>query len=250
MALFAAAAAVTVVIGLVSAYRIVPVYRPTWKQSTASLKQGFAIFLQRSSSSLTVAANTIILSFYASPVFVGYYAAGERITRAAIGLIAPLNQTFYPRLNYLHASNQAEAHRFARNAILTLLGLGAVLWLVLFATSPIATRVLFGPKLDAAIPVVRILALLAPLVAIGNAYSLMVLIPARKDVTVTVITFLGGVVNVGLAALFAPGYRHLGMAWAVVIAHAAMAILFYAGARRCRAAQSVGAVGTVAAQAA
>ncbi len=66
----------------------------------------------------------------------------------------------------------------------------------------------------------RILALLPPLIAVSNFFGFQWLLPLRKDSIVNATILFAGIANLALAVILAPRLRQYGMAWAVVSAEA------------------------------
>jgi polysaccharide transporter, PST family len=73
----------------------------------------------------------------------------------------------------------------------------------------------------------RVLAVLVPLVAIGNVLGIQWMLPLGMDRAFNTIVLLAGVINLSLALLLAPLYTDMGMAWAVVIAEAFVSATMY-----------------------
>ena len=75
-----------------------------------------------------------------------------------------------------------------------------------------------GPGFAEAVPVLRILSVLPPLLAITHSVGLQWLLPSGRDAEVNRIILSAGALNLILAILLAPHFAYLGMAWAVVCA--------------------------------
>jgi polysaccharide transporter, PST family len=82
--------------GLVLAYREVTLRRPSAALTFSALRTGWSMFLFRSSAMLYTTGNSFLLGLFAPPVAVGYFAGAEKISKAVMGLLNPLNQAFYP----------------------------------------------------------------------------------------------------------------------------------------------------------
>jgi PST family polysaccharide transporter len=83
------------------AYREVQFRWPSPMGTLDALRTGASMFLFRSAVSLYTTANALILGLFASATSVGYYAGAEKITRALLGVLSPVSQAVYPRLNNL-----------------------------------------------------------------------------------------------------------------------------------------------------
>ena len=187
------------------------------------------MFIYRSSISLYTIGNAFLLALFVQPEYVGYYAAAERIARYSTAALMPLSQALFPRISYLAALNFIRAADLAATSFRWMTGLGILLGAATFFAAPVLTAALLGPRFNGAIPALRILSLLPPVVAISSFIGLHWLVPLRKDSVVNASILVAGVVNFVLAVLLAPRFRQYGMAWAVVIAETivTMTLLIY-----------------------
>lgn len=71
------------------------------KRIKQSLIEGWHVFLSTSAISLYTISTTVILGFIAGPVAVGIFNAANTIRNAAQGLLSPITQAIYPRINSL-----------------------------------------------------------------------------------------------------------------------------------------------------
>jgi PST family polysaccharide transporter len=213
--------------GLTLAYREIAFRLPTWAGSWNALRMGWTMFLFRSSVSLYTAGNAFILGLFVSPEFVGYYAGAEKISRAFVGILNPISQTLYPRLSHLVSSAQDRAARLARISIVMMGGAGATIGLAIFLLAPVIVHTVLGAHFGASIPVLRVLALLVPLVAIGNVLGIQWMLPLGMDSAFNKIIVTAGLINLSLALFLAPIYKDMGMAWAVVIAETFVSLTIY-----------------------
>lgn len=198
------------------AYREVPFRFPTLSLSWKTLQAGWNMFIFNSAVSLYTVGNSFILGLFAPPQFVGYYAGAEKFIIALLRLFEPVSQALYPRLSHLIHHSRADAARLARIGIL-LMGLSGVLMgLVIFLSAPLLVRILLGEEFAPAVPVLRVLALLLPLVALSTALYSQWILPLRLDRLFITVILGTGLLNLILAVVLAPRYFALGMAWAVV----------------------------------
>lgn len=195
-----------------------------------ALTFGWSMFLYRSSVSLYTIGNAFVLALFVAPEYVGYYAAAERIARYSTAALAPLSLALFPRISYLAATNLAGAAHLAARSFRLMVVLGIIIGSLTFLTAPAITHVFLGHKFNNAIPALRILALLPPVIAVSNFLGFHWLLPLRKDSILNLTISFAGIVNLALAVIFAPRFRQCGMAWAVVAAEIIVALMlsFYA----------------------
>jgi PST family polysaccharide transporter len=207
-------------IGLWCVYRDFPFRMPTWVGVREALRMGWSMFLFRSSMSLYTTGNAFILGLFVSPQLVGYYAGAEKISKALLGLLNPVSLTLYPRLSHLVHQSRERAARLARIGVMVMGGGGVLMGGVIFLGAPLLVHLVLGRNFEAAVPVLRILALLAPLISLSNVFGIQWMLPLGMDRAFNTIILLAGVINVILAVILAPVYSDIGMAWAVVSAEA------------------------------
>lgn len=200
------------------AYRKAQFYLPKFHMVWDTLKLGWTMFLFRSAVSFYTIGNTFILGLFAAPEYVGYYAGAEKISKALLGLLNPISQALYPRINYLFHRSKTEAARLSLNS-LKLMGSGGVLMgLLAFFFAPFWIRILLGEGYAPAIPALRMLSVLPPLIALSNVLGIQWMLILGLDKQFNFIIIIAGALNVLLAVLLAPNYLQNGMAISVVIA--------------------------------
>jgi polysaccharide transporter, PST family len=219
----------TVALGL--AYREVPLRFPAPSLIRNVLWTSWEMFVARSATSTYTAGGAFILGFFASPQLVGYYAGAEKIIRAVVGLFYPVMQAVYPRLSYLSHHARTEAVRLVR-VVLAVMGIGGTLMgLLTFLLAPFLVRTMLGEEYIPAASVLRVLALLPPLIAVSAALGIQWMLPLRLERLFNAITLGAGLLYLGLALVLAPLYADVGMACAVVVAELFVTVGVYATLR-------------------
>lgn len=200
-------------------YRTVPLLRPHWAGSLRALKETWVLFIGLTAVTLYTSANVVLLGLFASNAQVGHFGAAERLVRAALQVLGPVSVAVYPRLAFLHASDEPErARRLAWIAILVLGGLGLLGAVGLAVLAPILIRIIYGPGFGEAVDVLRVLAFIIPLGAVAGALAVGWMLALRMDRRITKVIVRSGVANVLLACVLAPLFGPVGMAVSVVCA--------------------------------
>lgn len=198
--------------------RLVPPSQWTLSAAVAELRASWPLFVFRASSTLYMQANTIILSVFSTPLAVAAYGGAERIVRAAINLLEPLTRLFLPRISFLSTSNPRAAAQLIHRCLVTL-GIGSALaGASISFTAPWLVKLLLGDGYESAIPVLRWLALLLPIITIATVLGTFWALPYKRDRLVLGATVAAGAVNLILAAVLVPSMSALGMSAAVVSA--------------------------------
>lgn len=202
---------------MIMAYREVPFRWPSVQGTWQAMRMGGNTFLLRGAVSIYTTANVIIVGFFASPIAVGYYAGAEKLTRGFLSLMGPVSLSLYPRLAQLVKNAQSQAVRLAR---LSFIGMGvcsSALAGLLCLAAPLVVRVALGPKFLPAVPVVRILSVLLPAVALSNVIGIQWMLPCGLDKECNRVIIGAGILNSVLACLLAPRWGAIGVSLAVAI---------------------------------
>lgn len=229
LALFAATSAAGAAFAFVTALRDYGLHRPAPKDAVEALRSGLGMFLFRGSVALYTSANAFILGLFAGPSAAGIYAAAERISKAFLGLMNPVSQALYPRINSLVARSLNEAASLARKATYLVMSAAGALALLVLAGARAIVRILLGPEFADAVFVLRLLAALIPLIAASNLLGMQWMLPLRRDAAFNRVIITAGLINIALACILAPGLQAPGMALAVIVseAYVTFACLYY-----------------------
>jgi len=199
-------------------YRDIGFRWPRWKDGIRALRVGWDMFLFRGAYNIYSTANAFILGLFASSVQVGYYGGAERIAKALQGLTLPLTQALYPRMSHLVSQSALKAARFARFTLSLAGGSGLVLALALALSARWAATIILGPGYQASVTVLYVFVLLLPVNAINGALIMQWMLPLGMERTIGKITLGAIAINLISAAVLAPRFAHVGMAWAILVA--------------------------------
>ena len=176
-----AASSLSLAFGLMIAYRTLPFVAPCRKLVWSTFRDAAAMFVLRNAWMMYAAGNTFLLGLFVPPAIVGYYSAADRLSRAALGLLGPASEALYPRMIGIARQSKQRAGRMARWGVLALCTVGAIMAAFLYFLAPFLIRVAVGPGFEPAIPVLRVLSLILPLIAVTNALGMNLLLPFGKD---------------------------------------------------------------------
>lgn len=199
-------------------YREVDLVRPRLRGAMAMLREAAGLFLFRGATGLYIQANSFLLGLVASAPVVGYFGGAEKIVRAGTGLLHPATQALYPRISHLAATDRQVAQRLVRLSLMLVGGLGVGLGLIIALGAPVLVRLLLGPGYEPAVPILRTLSLLLPIIALGTVLGIQWALPMGFDRPFYSLVLGAGLLNVVLALLLAPRFGAEGMAISVVLA--------------------------------
>ena len=217
LACHAAAAALTLVVGYGLVLREVRPGRLSLALVRSTLRLGFSMFLMRMAVLMHTAGNAFLLGLLVPPQFVAFFAAGEKLCRPAAWLLQPVNVALLPRLSSLLGTRPDEADRLAGLAIVLMgatgLAFGGALWLA----APWLVGLIYGDGYEAAIPVMRVMAMIVPLIVLNAALVSQWMVPRGLDRALNVVIIGATAINLGLALLIVPRYQAFGMAWITIL---------------------------------
>ncbi|HLB76735.1 MAG TPA: oligosaccharide flippase family protein [Candidatus Dormibacteraeota bacterium] len=202
------------------AYREVGFRMPDLQGAREALRVGRDTFLLTGALSFYTIGNGFILGLFAPPASVGYFVGAERISKNFATVLSPITLAVFPRTSHLASFARHEAARLARTSLLLMGTVACVMGATVFLTAPLLVRLLLGPGFDNAVPVLRILALLPPLVVVTNVLAVQWMLALGLDRSVNAVMAAASLLNVGLAVALVPHHREIGMAVAVVASEA------------------------------
>jgi polysaccharide transporter, PST family len=182
-----------------------------------TLRLGASMFLMRISVMMHTAGNVFLLGLLVAPQQVAFFAAGEKLCRPVAWLLQPINVALLPRLSHLvsHSPDQAKALAGLSILLMALVGLG--FGGVLGIAAPWLLGLMFGPQYGDAVAVMRVMALIVPLVVLNAALVSQWLVPHGLDRPLNLVILSATVLNLALALALAPRFGAFGMAWVTVV---------------------------------
>ncbi len=182
-----------------------------------TLRLGASMFLMRISVMMQSAGNAFLLGLLVAPQQVAFFVAGEKLCRPAAWLLQPVNVALLPRLSQLAGQSPDQAKALAGLSILLMATVGLGLGVVIGVAAPWLVELLFGPQYDAAVAVMRIMALIVPLIVLNAALISQWLVPHGLDRPLNLVILSAAALNLALALTLAPRFGALGMAWVTVL---------------------------------
>ena len=197
--------------------------RPSLRAGFHMLKKSAGIFVFRGSSGLYMQANAFVLGLLTNPAVVGLFGGAERIIRAGISMLQPLSQAFFPRVSHSVVKDLEEAGRLLWLSLVWIGGLSLIMGATSFLAAPILVNILLGPGYESAVPILRALSVLVPIIGVGTVFGIQWALPWGFELPFSGLVVLAGALNLVLAFLLVPQFGGMGMAWSVVAAEALVA---------------------------
>lgn len=220
LALRAAAELVSTAVMTLWMYRKVRFVGWSGSAATRTLRASWPLFVFSGAASIYTSSNPFILGLFTTTREVAFYGAADRVVRAASTLLSPLSQAIYPRISHLLATEAERAGRLIRQSVVPFVAMGSLLGIALFVLAPWITAVAFGSEYAPTVSVIRILALLPPLLGVGTVLGIHWALPHGFDRFYMRFVVAAGVANILLALILVPRLGSNGMAVSAVLAEA------------------------------
>jgi len=157
------------------------------------------------------------LGIFTNNTIVGYYSGAEKIIKAVQGLLSPISQTIYPHISKLASESKDQALRFIRKMTF-LVGAGSsVLSLIVFIFADTIVRILLGSQYLESIAVLRILSFLPFIIGLSNIFGVQTMLAFDLKKGFSNILISASIINIILAFILVPIYKHIGISFAVII---------------------------------
>jgi PST family polysaccharide transporter len=198
---------------------------PSWKTIKQYLKDGFFIFTANISISLYNNSNTFILGLLTNNTLVGYYSAAEKIINAIKGLISPVSTAIYPYISKAMHESKEKGFAIAKKVLLINSIFFGIIGIIIFLLAPLIVKIVLGPKYLSSIIILRIFSLIPFIVAINNVLGLQTIPTQGYFSEFSKIFLKGSIVGIVLSIFLTILFKHIGMAFAWVIAEIFVVIL-------------------------
>ena len=179
--------------------------------------QGFPLASFTLTTSLYTTASLIVLGIFENASLVAVYGNADRILRASLSVIAPLNQITLPQSAKAYGVSRQTGLQFTKKAI-SLYGIFSLfLSLLGYFFAPFIIKILFGEKYASSLLYLRYLLVLIPLISINTVFVYHFLIPNNKDKIVNLIFVIASIVSLISMFILVPMYSLIGMVFSVVV---------------------------------
>jgi O-antigen/teichoic acid export membrane protein len=182
-------------------------------------------------TSLYLGMDKLFLGFISGDYYVGLYTPADKIARMSLSLVAALSAVLFPRLsNVLAQGDEKRAVSIVADSLHLLLLIAVPIFVGVEILARPIVSLLSGSDFIAAVPTLRIEALIIIPVTIANVAGIQVLIASGRENKYLISIIAGTFAFLGCALLFVPRFRQNGAALGIVAAESVGAAfeLFYA----------------------
>jgi len=195
------------------------------------LKDGWSVFMATSIVDIYASSNIVLLTFISGNVAAGYFAAGDKLIRAALNMLSPLKTAAYPRVSFLMHHAKDDAFAFLRKMFVVQGLIVSLISVCIFFGAPLAVKLLYGPKFLPTVEVLRWMAFVPLMVGLTDLFGVQTMLPLGMKAQFSRVLMASAVLNFGLLAVLAKLFGEQGAAATVLIvetlAAAAMAFTLH-----------------------
>lgn len=149
---------------------------PGFNRLYMDIADGWHIFVAMLGGSMYNNSNVFILGLVANPAVVGYFAAADRLIKAAQGIIQPISQAAYPHIASLIQTSKDNALTFIGKLLRITSGGMLLISIIIFLFSAQFSNLLFGDKFNNSIDLIEIMSLMPFLIGLNTIFGAQLLV--------------------------------------------------------------------------
>lgn len=210
--------------GWLVADKLVCVYIPTRKDVIGVLKDGAYFFFSTLATSTYTMLTPIILGIVAGNTAVGIFNSANMVKQALAGLIAPIIQAFYPKINILNQSDPRRARQQSISLLKWLVSFFVVISIPIVLYPDVFAEIIFGNKGAEIKDALRLMTLLPVLIVFNSIVGLLILVPQGKNNIYFRIICSGGIGCLLLIYPLSKYFDVIGAIWSLFAAEIIVAL--------------------------
>jgi polysaccharide transporter, PST family len=189
-----------------------------------ALKNGWSVFIATAVFDIFMSSNVVLLALISGNVTAGYFSAGDKLIRAALGMMTPLRSAAYPRISYLMHHAREDAFNFLRKMLVFQGGLLGVVSLTIFFGAPLAVKILYGAQFLPTVNVLRWMAFIPLMSGFSDIFGVQTMLPLGMRTQFSRVFIGSAFLNFGLLAVLAKLYGEQGAAATVLLVETYLAV--------------------------
>ena len=188
------------------------------------LKEGWSVFMATSLVDIYASSNIVLLTFMAGNVAGGYFAAGDKLIRAALNMLTPLKTAAYPRVSFLMHHAKDDAFAFLRKMFVLQGTIVSLISVCIFFGAPLAVKLLYGPQFQPTVEVLRWMAFVPLMAGLSDLFGVQTMLPLGMKSQFSRVLIASAVLNFSLLAVLARYFGEQGAAATVLIVETSVAL--------------------------
>lgn len=176
-------------------------------------------------------SNIVLLTFMAGNVAGGYFAAGDKLIRAALNMLQPLKTAAYPRVSFLMHHAKDDAFAFLRKMFVVQGTIVSLISVCIFFGAPLAVKILYGPQFLPTVDVLRWMAFVPLMAGLSDLFGVQTMLPLGLKSQFSRVLIGSAILNFAVLAVLAKLFAEQGAAATVLVVETcvatAMALTLY-----------------------
>lgn len=169
------------------------------------IKPIMILFVASLAIELYTMIDTTMLGFFCEDSSVGCYSNAIKLTRMVISFCAAIGAILLPRLSVIYEEGNMDLFKRLLNTALQMMLFFAIPAAIgLFLLSDRVIPLLYGDTFDEAIPILKILSLMIPVVVMNTLVGVQLFVSTNRENKYTVCVVCGAIVNVILNSILIP----------------------------------------------
>jgi O-antigen/teichoic acid export membrane protein len=187
------------------------------------LKDGWSVFMATSLVDVYASSNIVILTLIAGNVAGGYFAAADKLIRAALNMLQPLRTAAYPRVSFLMHHARDDAFAFLRKMFILQGTIVSLISVCIFFGAPLAVKLLYGPQFLPTVEVLRWMAFVPLMSGLADLSGVQTMLPLGMKAHFSRVLIGSALLNFALLFVLAHLFGEQGAAATVLIVETAIA---------------------------
>ncbi|MFC5847241.1 oligosaccharide flippase family protein [Deinococcus petrolearius] len=176
-----------------------------------ALKEGITLSGFTLITSLYSTASVFIFGLLAPVQLVAIYGNADRLIRAGIGIMAPLNQILLPRSARVFSHSHIDGWSLVKRYLILYGVFGITILIIGLLAASVIINIMYGDKYSSSVHYLRWLLILVPFTAINTVLAYHVMVPTNNAKIMTNIYTFVSLISLGLLYLLVPNLKGNGM---------------------------------------
>lgn len=182
-----------------------------------SLKEGWTLFISNVSVTLYTNTVSVLLGFFHGNLYVGYYAASEKLISAFKALISPISQIVFPKVVALSQKSRQAVLAYNKKILIYGLGIFILLGFGIMLFSEQMLLIVFGQYNSNSDTILKIMSFLPLILFLHSIFALCTLLVFSENKVYSRIIISAGIINIVLGTLLIYFFKDIGAASTVII---------------------------------
>ena len=195
----------------------------SWAEISRHFRPSFVLFIPVIAISLYTSMDKILLGQLGGMQQAGFFEYSEKLSRMPMAVITAMGTVMLPRMTAeLSAGRHESALSLLEDSFWAMLAMAFALAFGIAAIAPEFAPVFLGEEFMECDSIMRVLAIIIPIISITNIIGRQYLVPTGRDARYTSSVCAGAVVNVAVNLALIPSMGAMGAAIATVAAEIAV----------------------------